>query len=393
MSKINKGCCSKNVCPIGIEEKKYDYITLDKWYQDNKNNINIKDLKLIKIDTRGSELRILQGAENLLLSCSLFNNCNIELKMDDNFMKEMNTNFNQIDNLMNKLGFKNTVKDYDSIFIPKNPISEDLTIIYKVSGQLCNQLKNLLSCIRIKQYFDCKFFVEDNTICEVSLLFDLSNYKKQDNIEYNNIIPRSSWRLTIFNKDNNIDKVIDNKFSLMFKDFQDKLFFKNYKNNSIDLLYNSELFSEIYTEYSNIFNNLLINKKILEEVSSFYHKHFNKNTISVHIRSWIDFPPRRNMHNIEKFYKEIDKLSDGINNFFISSDNKDICYQVKKHQEDNNLNNIIIYEENKFTNYEIALIELLLLSKNNILIGSYISTFTEMAFIINYNIYKKVIIL
>ena len=25
MSKINKSCCSKNVCPIGIEEKKYDY--------------------------------------------------------------------------------------------------------------------------------------------------------------------------------------------------------------------------------------------------------------------------------------------------------------------------------------------------------------------------------
>ena len=49
MSKINKGYCSKNVCPIGIEEKVYDCITLDKWYQDNKNNINIKDLKLIKI--------------------------------------------------------------------------------------------------------------------------------------------------------------------------------------------------------------------------------------------------------------------------------------------------------------------------------------------------------
>ena len=277
------------------------------------------------------------------------------------------------------------------------PNSENVTLVFIESGQLCNQLKNLLSCIRIKEYFGCQFYIQDK-ICSVSSLFDLSKYKKQDNIKYNNIKRRASWRLAIFNKDNNIDKVVNNKFSLMFGESGNShCFYKNYKNNSIDFLYNNELFSEIYTEYSYIFNNLLskslINKKILEEVNCFYNKFFNKNTISVHIRSWINFGPRKRNFNIEKFYKEINKLSDGKNNFFVSSDSKDICYKIIKHQQNNNLNNIIIYEKNKFTNIETALIELLLLSKNNILIGSYISTFTEMAFIINYNKHKKIIIL
>ena len=78
--------------------------------------------------------------------------------------------------------------------------------------------------------------------------------------------------------------------------------------------------------------------------------------------------------------------------FFVCSDNKKYCYELKQYQKNKGLNNVIIYENSLFTRMEIALIELLLLSKNNIMIGSFISTFTEMAFIANYNINKKIII-
>ena len=93
-------------------------------------------------------------------------------------------------------------------------------------------------------------------------------------------------------KNQNIDKVANNKYAIMINDFHDHFFFKNYNNNAIDLLYNSELLYEIYFEYSDIFNTVLnsflINKKILEEVNVFSNKYFNRDTISIHIRSWND---------------------------------------------------------------------------------------------------------
>jgi len=266
-----------------------------------------------------------------------------------------------------------------------------ITVVYKKTGGFCNLLKNLLSCMRIQNYFQCDFYIEDH--CMLNKIFDLSIYKKKKK-KYNNVIVRKSWRLAIFNSDKNLEKIVNNKFSLMFKDFNDYKFFKNYQYNSIDFLYDNNLFNEIYIDYSNLFNKLEINCGILEEVNDFYKKNFNENTISVNIRSWVDNKSRRDDYfNIEKFYNEIEKYDNGINTFFIGSDDKNICYKIKQIQKDKGKNNIIIYEENKFTDPTIiALIELILLSKNTILIGTYLSTFTEMAFIINYRVNKKIII-
>ena len=223
--------------------------------------------------------------------------------------------------------------------------------------------------------------------------FDVTKYKT-NNI-HDNIVVRRSWRLAILNSDNNIDLVSNNEFSKMFDDFEDQLFFKNYNYNSIDFLYNHDLFYEIYNDYSNLFNILLddlFNKNILKEVNSFYDKYFDSNTISIHIRSWIDCPERGKNFDINKFYKEMDKLSDKNTKFFVCSDDKKYCNELKQYQKNKGLDNVIIYQNSLFNRMEIALIELLLLSKNNIIIGSFISTFTEMAFIANYNINKKIII-
>jgi hypothetical protein len=183
----------------------------------------------------------------------------------------------------------------------------------------------------------------------------------------------------------------------MFKDFQDNLFFKNYENNSIDFLYNKDLFGEIYQEYSDLFNIFLnenlINKKIIDEVNNFSNENFNEKTISIHIRSWVDYKPRAKKFNLNNFYEYIYKFNEKDITFFITGDNKKIVNEIINYQKSKNLNNIIIYENKNFNKDEITLIELLLLSKNNILIGSYLSTFTEMAFIINYHKDKEVIII
>jgi hypothetical protein len=185
----------------------------------------------------------------------------------------------------------------------------------------------------------------------------------------------------------------------MFGDFQDKLVFKNYENNSIDFLYKNELFNDIYQEYSNLFNiflnNNLINRKILDEVNCFVDKNFNEKTISIHLRRWLvpgDTARNKNF-NLNNFYKEIDKFNDENIRFFVAGDNLDIINKLINYQKSKNLNNIITYKNNNFNEKEIALIELLLLSKNKTLIGTYISTFTEMAFIINYHKEKNVIII
>jgi hypothetical protein len=266
-----------------------------------------------------------------------------------------------------------------------------IIIISENIGQLCNTIKNLLSSIRIAKHTNGKYLIHDDNI--LINLFDLqdkifinnNNYNENDNI----IIKRYSWRLAIFDNDINLDKIIDNNFSLMFQDFNDHIFFKNYKNNCIDFIYKPELFNNIYEDYKNIFNNLIIKKNIIDEVNNFYNNNCNENTISVHLRSWVDCNDRKQYFNINNFYKKIDEYNNSINTFFISSDDINICFNIKKKYG----NKIIIYENNSNTSLINAFINLLLLSKNNIIIGTFLSTYTELAYIINYNKDKKIYIL
>jgi hypothetical protein len=260
------------------------------------------------------------------------------------------------------------------------------TIIANSSNGLCNILKNVLSVFRIKYKKNYNFLLTKNE--HLVDLFDIPQmYFSQDNSP-NNVIYRDSWRLAIFESDKNLDKIIDNTFSCIFPDFTDHLFFSSYKNNCIDFIYRPDLFHEIYEDYSNLFKELIIKENILEEINNF-SKQFTENTISVHLRSWVDAPWRRDAFDINNFYKEIEKYNNGIHNFFIASDDINLSSQIKQKYGDK----IILYERPCEKPVIKDFIDLILLSKNNILIGTYISTFTEMAYLINYNIKKKIIIL
>ena len=282
---------------------------------------------------------------------------------------------------MDNYGYLCKNKGYDSVFIPKKTI-----IISNMNSGLCNVLKNFLSVLRIEKNKNYNVLINENII--LKKLFNLSEIYFNENQNIKNNIYRNSWRFAIFDTDKNLDKIINNNFSLMFPDFNDHLFFQNYNNNNIDFIYRPDLFNNIYEEYSNLFNELIIKDDILEKINNIY-KQFNENTISVHLRSWVDDKERQKEFDINKFYNKIDEFNNSVNNFFISSDDINLCYQIKKKYE----NKIIIHD----TYYENPLIkdfiDLILLSKNNIIIGTYISTFTEMAYIINYNFNKKIIIL
>jgi len=260
-------------------------------------------------------------------------------------------------------------------------------IIPHYGSGMCNQLKNLLSVIRITRNYNCNFLMIDKNVL-LNLYFDFPKKYFDHDTKNNDIIYRNHWRFSIFDKDKNLDKIINNNFTLMFPDFNDHLFFKNYNNNCIDFMYRSDLFNDIYEDYSNIFNELIIKEDILNKINNFY-KQFNENTISIHLRNWVDAVERKKNFDINKFYNKIDEFNDGIHNFFIASDDINLCHEIKKKYG----NKIIIYDADYENPLIRQFIELILLSKNNILIGTYISTFTEMAYIINYNINKKIFIL
>ena len=261
-------------------------------------------------------------------------------------------------------------------------------ILIQNYGGLCNNLINLLSSIRITNHHNYNALIyKDNNL---NSLFDLSELNYEEKCNDKKTITRSHWRFSVFDTDKNLEKIVDNEFSLMFQDFNEHIFFKNYKNNCIDFIYKPELFHEIYQDYASIFNKLIIKEDILNKIEIFTKLFFNKHTISVHLRSWVDCNGRTKYFDINKFYNKIEEYNNGINTFFVSSDNKNICYDIKKKFG----NNIIIYnppsnEQSLIT----ALVELVLLSKNNILFGSFISTFTELSYIINYNINKKIYII
>ena len=117
-SSVNELCCIKNVNAISVIKKEVDCITLDEWYDNNKEQFNINDLLLIKIDVQGGEYDILKGAINLLKLCSLYKKCNVEIECEEGFMNLIGINFEVINEFMNNCGFKCKYRGYDSVFVP-----------------------------------------------------------------------------------------------------------------------------------------------------------------------------------------------------------------------------------------------------------------------------------
>ena len=152
----------------------------------------------------------------------------------------------------------------------------------------------------------------------------------------------------------------------------------------IDLLYDKTP-KYFIDKYLGILSQLKINPDILNYVNEFTEG-WEKNTIAVHIRSW--YCERRAWHSNELFENEIDKL-DPDAKIFLCSDNSDVI----KHFSDRHKDRIILHPQESFShphlaesgfNYSFqanadALIDMLILSKCATIIGTYISTFAEVA--------------
>ena len=250
-------------------------------------------------------------------------------------------------------------------------------------GGLCNRIKSLVSVIRISK-------IEND---EYKVLWEvLNNYKKdkhilncpfnllfENNICINNISNNQCYDshcLYIYDKDN-IPKNFNN-----FNSNCSRSFSKKYDNKTIDFMYNKipEILKNEYIKYFKILKPI---QKLQTEIDNFSKK-FNEKTISLHIRSWNrkNEKERKSLYNLDNIENEIKKYDESYN-FYLASD----CQEVKNELHKKYSNRILTYPRKTTLDnsrdfsegIQEDLIELYLLSKNKIIIGSHFSTYTEVA--------------
>jgi hypothetical protein len=151
---------------------------------------------------------------------------------------------------------------------------------------------------------------------------------------------------------------------------------------TIDLLYEDtpKYFVE---KYLKVIERLQINPEIVEYVNDFTKDW--KDIVGVHIRSW--YCSKNRFHSNDIFEEQIDKLNP--EKFFFCCDNSDIQHYFTNKYKDR----VITYDRKLFNNPHLAesghhddmqitvdaFIELLILSKCSTIIGTYDSTFDEVA--------------
>jgi len=262
-----------------------------------------------------------------------------------------------------------------------------MVISNNIAG-LCNRLKSLLSAMRIAEHNGDTEVKIDWPLtaavgeCHFTDLFDNKNMVIRRPDYPSDAIFYNFWRFAILPSD-----PLPNNFSdgsgIRYNNTQKFTGHTHLNKNgrSIDLEFD-RIPKEIKLDYLKQLNKIKIKKSILQKVKDFSTK-FNNNTISVQIRSWNDDPLKQKLFNIEDFYEIMDSMKD--NDFFVTADTPEIISKIKARYgsriitRENYQETMGHRERGQKQGVIDAIIDLLLLSKNKILIGTYISTFSEMS--------------
>lgn len=232
-------------------------------------------------------------------------------------------------------------------------------IISTASPGLSNRIKNYVSLMRKYDTIKTNIYCDNYLFGGIDIATD-DDMKKYLIIDAQNYVDNERWRLKVYDED------IE--------------YLEDYKD--IDCLYDKipNYFRETYLPY---FDNLKINQEIVEYVNDFTESW--DNMVGVHIRSW--YCSKHRFHSNDIFEEQIDKLNP--EKFFFCSDNSD----VQKYFVDKYGDKVVTYERQMFNHPHLAesghhndvqittdaFIELLILSKCSTIIGTYDSTFDEVA--------------
>ena len=263
-------------------------------------------------------------------------------------------------------------------------------IISVNKGGVANRLKCWASVIRISNNnnYKIKWDVLDDynenphiLNCSFNKLFkndvEIKSFSELDDININEFRVNPEF----FIKDSdNLPNNFNNFTSNCRRTFRCRDKFKR----DIDYMFN-KIPKKIKYDYINCFKKIKLIDELQNQVNEF-SKRFNDKTVSIHIRSWNrngEISRRHSLYNVEKFENEMDNYKEC--NFFMSTDSQEVKdYFIT---ESRFKNNIIFY--NRKTSLDNSrdfpegiqedVIDLYLLSKNKIIIGSRFSTFTEVA--------------
>jgi hypothetical protein len=261
-------------------------------------------------------------------------------------------------------------------------------IVSTNKGGLANRIKSLVSCLR---------YGEENNVKAGVYWKILNSYENEKHILNCGFKELFENDLEVIIKEGDILydcpclKIFDeDEVSINFCKFKPrwkrKFIPKDHLRRDVLFSYN-KMPEKVKENYKPYFKKLILKEELQQKVDTF-SKQFDENTISVHIRSWCR-PNEQSrscslfIDGIENFELEMMKYKNAT--FFLSTDSPDI----KKYFLEESLlkNKIIMFSrttplENSRSLQEGLkedLIELYLLSKNKVLIGSFNSTYSEVA--------------
>lgn len=247
-------------------------------------------------------------------------------------------------------------------------------IVSKLQSGLANRLKCVASCMRLDNNVEIMWYknvtppYEKEEVNFTDYFVGLKECHPSDLINKNY---RECWRLLVFDTDlpENFSYIESQKL----RNEYGVVFHPHVGNKCIDFEY-ERIPQNVRKEYIEIFEKLkdAVNPKVKLIVENFSKK-FKKNTVSVHIRTWCDSSERNMMyHDINRYIELMNEYPDS--DFFVCSDSLETINYLKDIFGDNRIITYSPVEENMD-----CFVELLLLSKNDFLIGSPISTFSEVA--------------
>jgi hypothetical protein len=276
------------------------------------------------------------------------------------------------------------------MFIVNHQFSNIESLDNKNNIGICNLMKTLFSVILLNNSSIETTLISDKLYNFFNLFFDI--FDNQNFINPNQNFIKNITELDIYHNYKNNKELLCvegwrlfNKWEVKIPAFyENKSIFNETFEYSLDFKYNN-IPINIKNEYLNIIINIKFKNKYINIINNFIKiNNINNNFLSVHIRTWkmfgsIDDNRADNFrynyfkNNIEKFIQNINNSK--YNNIFITTDNKSEIEFILK-----NINkNIIFFEkENNLLDIEYDFINLLIFSKGNELIGSFISTFTEV---------------
>lgn len=246
-------------------------------------------------------------------------------------------------------------------------------IIVQNNSGLGNRLKNVVTAMRKAEKLNDQVLIN----FPHERYFKIKNFSDSGASKQEKIIC-TTWSLELFEEEYREAYLKKERILKIYHDYSTVFELKN----SIDFQYEN-IQDWMISRFTRFFKRIEFNSTLLEMVDE-YSKVFQiKDSVGVHIRSWVDDQGRKaRLHDLRMFVDEMQKRNGC--RFFLCTDCKEIQDEVLRIFPNRvfgisgSIQRHVSVNENDLAFYH-AFLDLLLLSKCREIIGTYSSTFSEVA--------------